>query len=178
MIRRILKNNYVKRVLGLTFILFAISFNAHSQVHSNAIGLRIYKGEFTTGAELSYQASGTGKDRVEIDLGYINNNNQPERFYLVGIPNSGWGNIVKGLNWYSGSACSLGYLPSVKSDLMIFETFTFGLGAQVGLEYDFDKHDTPILVSFDIRPMYKVSLLDGYYSGFTWDTALSIRYVW
>lgn len=173
MISNSIRNKYVKKVLGLTIFLIVISVNAYSQVNSNAIGLRIFKGRFQ-GVELSYQGSGTGFDRVEFDLGYENNDHY-KRYYAAVIPNSGWGNIYKGLNWYAGSALVLGYLSS-PDDLM--ESFTFGLGLQIGLEYDFNKHDIPVLVSFDTRPIYDLSLNDHYEEGIIFNTALSIRYIY
>lgn len=163
----------MQKILQLTVVLMAISLNAHSQVNANALGLRIYKGE-TIGAELSYQGSGTGRDRLEIDLGYENNDNQ-ERYYLVLNPHSVWGNITKGLNGYGGTALEMGYLPDSET---VFRSLTFGFGAQVGLEYDFNKYDTPILVSLDGRYIFGFAFHDNYDLNLAFNVALSVRYVW
>ncbi|MCF8327685.1 MAG: hypothetical protein K9I29_05275 [Bacteroidales bacterium] len=176
MISSRIRNKYVKKILVLTFILIAISVNAYSQINPNALGVRVFKGEFY-GVELSYQGRNSSSERLLIDLGY-EDNDYFTRYYTIVTPNSGWKKLYKGLNLYGGIALGLGYLTTTGSfHQSLFQSFSFNFGWQWGLEYNFNRHEIPILVSFDIRPLIDFCLNDYYESVFTFNAAFSIRYV-
>lgn len=162
----------MKKILGLTFVIIALSFNAHSQDLPNAIGLRIFGDRFN-GGELSFQVSSGVSNRLEFDLGYLNNNQQ-KRIYIVGMHHWGTGNIIEGLNWYLGYGSSIGFYPGDN----LLETISMGIGGQLGIEYDFSEHNIPILLSIDTRPMWGFSFSFVPDAGYGWSSALSIRYVW
>ncbi len=53
--------------------------------------------------------------------------------------------------------------------------FNIGLGGQIGIEYNLNTHDIPLMVSLDARPMWDFL---GSNAGFGWGAALGIRYTW
>lgn len=121
------------------------------------------------GAEISYQHGIGSSNRIELDLGFGGNKNH-NRMFLAGIYHWNW-NITKGLNWYAGPGAAVGIHSYDNSNGYI----NIGLGGQIGIEYDFNTTNTPILLSIDSRPMWDFI---GDYSGFGWGTALGVRYTW
>ena len=154
----------------LSFIAFVLLFNfsADSQVNPHAIGARLNGSNYGFGAELSYQHGLGDKNRLELDLGFANHSWYS---YLSVSAMYHWvWNITGGLNWYAG--------PGVGASLfngkgIYTSSFGVNIGGQIGMEYDFNTHDFPLLLSVDFRPMYN---LIGHYSGFGYGSALGIRY--
>jgi len=60
-------------------------------------------------------------------------------------------NIVGGLSWYAGPGASLRYGRVSAPTLQVID---LGVGAQIGLEYDFSKHNVPLVFGMDIKPAY------------------------
>ena len=138
----------MKKILILTFAFFFLSYIMNAQVNPHAIGLRIGGNGDVNGAELSYQQGFNDVNRLELDLGFGGNPHH-SRFFLVGVYHWVW-NITEGLNWYIGPGAGIGYYSYEDSD----GYFNVAIGGQVGLEYDFNTLDAPILVSLDVRPMW------------------------
>ncbi len=156
---------------------FTFFYSAHTQVNSHAIGLRGGLGWGGYGGELSYQQGFGEKNRLELDLGwrsYNRNNGNANNWRYSHLAISGiyhwvW-NLAEGLNWYIGPGAQLGFY----DDYYENESGAgIAIGGQIGLEYDFNQHSIPILISLDARPMWNFI---GYYSGFGGGTAFSIRY--
>lgn len=159
----------MKKHVVILFIFISVSFYATAQVNSQAIGIRAGGNGVISGAEISYQYGLSNLNRLELDFGFRANNNQ-SRLFIVGIYHWNW-NITEGLNWYIGPGAGVG-LYSYDNDAGYFN---IALGGQIGIEYDFNTLDVPILLSLDARPMWDFL---GDNSGLGWGAALGIRYTW
>ena len=159
----------MKRILISSIVMLSLSYCAIAQVNPHAIGLRFGGNGDINGAEISYQHGFSDRNRLELDLGFGSNVHH-NRVFLAGIYHWDW-NITEGLNWYVGPGAAIGFYSYDNSD----DYLNIGLGGQIGLEYDFNTLDVPLLLSLDIRPMWDFL---GDNSGFGWGAALGIRYIW
>jgi hypothetical protein len=91
-----------------------------------------------------------------------------ECFFLAGIYHWDW-NIVESLNWYIGPGAMVGFYHYDGYQ----DYVGVALGGQIGLEYDFNSLDVPILISVDARPMWDFI---GDNAGIGWGGALGVRY--
>lgn len=159
----------VKTLTIFLFILFSMSYYSQAQVNPHAIGLRFGGNGETNGAELSYQHGLSERNRLELDLGFGANHNH-HRTFLAGIYHWDW-NLTDGLNWFVGPGASIGFYSYDDHAGYL----NVALGGQIGLEYDFNRHNAPILLSLDFRPMWDFI---GDNAGLGWGTALGVRYTW
>lgn len=162
----------MKKLLFLAMIGFSFAANAQN-ISKNALGLRFGEND-GFGAEVSYQRKLSGNNRLELDLGWRNNDN----FDFVkgtGLYQWVW-NIEGDFNWYAGVGGGLGswsYGNIYKKNYPNYSsggTFAF-LAGNIGLEYDFD---IPLLISLDFRPEFVLN--NGYGRNYGSDVALSLRY--
>ncbi len=158
----------MKKALIITAVLLS-SYVLQAQISPHAMGIRVGGGSGVSGFEFSYQHAMRQTNRLELDLG-LGGNDAYSRVTLAGIYHWHW-NLNKGLNWYAGPGAALGFY-SIKDH----DNYTsFAIGGQVGLEYNFNDNNAPILLSLDTRPMWDLA---GDYSGFFWGIALGVRYTW
>lgn len=161
----------MKKIFIIGVILCA-GFFAQAQVNPHAIGLRFGGDGNINGAEISYQHGFSEKNRLELDLGF-GRNKYHNRTYLAGVYHWDW-NLTGGLNWYIGPGAIIGlYSYDDNSDSKNYTSV--GIGGQIGLEFDFNASNAPILISIDARPMWG---LNGNESGLGWGAALGLRYTW
>ncbi len=155
-------------MLSLSFLTFV----SNAQFEPHAIGVRGGGGTFGSGGEISYQHGFGSSNRLELDLGWRGNNgkNAYQAWGISGIYHWGW-NITDGLNWYVGPGAQLGlYNHRYNND---YDGFTINVGGQIGIEYNFNEHGVPLLLSIDTRPM--IGIFGGPdYFGF--GGALGLRY--
>ncbi len=159
----------MKKILIFTLAIFCMSYIMNAQVNPHAIGIRIGGNGDINGVELSYQHGFNDVNRLELDLGFGGNSHH-SRFFLAGIYHWDW-NITEGLNWYVGPGAGIGYYDYDNSDGYL----NVAIGGQIGMEYDFNSMDAPILLSLDVRPMWDFI---GDNAGFGWGVALGVRYTW
>lgn len=159
----------MKKILTTAIVLFYAATQLTSQVNPHALGARFGGNGTLNGAELSYQHGLSSKNRLEFDLGFAASKNH-SRSYLAGIYHWVW-NLDGGLNWYVGPGASIGNY----HDRNYSNYFNIALGGQLGLEYDFSKYNTPLLLSLDIRPMWDFL---GDNAGLGWGASFGLRYVW
>jgi len=161
----------MKKGIVLASMLFGIAISAQSQNFSkNAIGLRLGSND-GFGTEISYQTKLSTKNRLELDLGWRNSDNE-DNFKLTGVYQWVW-NLDGGLNWYAGVGAGVGSW-RYDDNHGIDENGTFAFVAgDLGIEYNFD---FPLQLSLDIRPeLYFTS--DSYVEdNFGPDVALGVRY--
>jgi len=161
----------MKKGIVLASMLFGIAISAQSQNFSkNAIGLRLGSND-GFGTEISYQTKLSAKNRLELDLGWRNSDNE-DNFKLTGVYQWVW-NLDGGLNWYAGVGAGVGSW-RYDDNHGIDENGTFAFVAgDLGIEYNFD---FPLQLSLDIRPeLYFTS--DSYVEdNFGPDVALGVRY--
>lgn len=149
------------------FTLLVASFG-FSQVNPHAIGLRLNGSHEHFGGEVSYQHGLGDANRLELDLGWRSHKNW-SHLSIAGIYHWVW-NITDGLNWYVGPGARLGAYNGKDNNS---DSFGLAVGGQLGIEYDFNSKSVPLLLSFDIRPMWDFI---GDYGGFGYGSALGIRY--
>ena len=162
----------MKALASLLFVAL-IHFNSSAQTNPHAIGLRGGLGNFGTLGEISYQRGISQSNRLELDLGWTRHGSHGHsHIYLAGIYQWVW-NLSDGLNWYAGAGAILGlYSDHTDSNN---DGFTISAAGQIGLEYDFNTHGVPLLLSVDMRPTWRFIGYSGHgntgYGG-----AFAIRY--
>ena len=184
----------MKKLLVIMVAAVALAFGsvqqANAQSDNGGLGARFTGGEFL-GAELSYLTKVDADNRWELDLGlgfthYWHHDAYGNPYWRTGVFLGFTGsyqwhwNIVSGFNWFVGPAAQANFLiaDNKNSDISL------GVGAQIGLEYDFlTDLDVPLQLSLDLRPMAHFYLLGHYkpvnnlYQYFGWGIALGVRYI-
>ncbi|WP_396192452.1 hypothetical protein [Flavobacterium sp.] len=166
----------MKKLILSAFMLVGLAFSAQAQdISKNALGLRLGDND-GFGGEISYQRGLGDNNRLELDLGFRNNNNF-DAFKLTGIYQWVW-NIDGGFNWYAGVGGGVGSWsydgPNNNND-KDSGAFVFVAG-DLGIEYNFK--EAPIQLSLDIRPELYFNSDDYREDNFGPDLALGIRYRW
>ena len=176
-------------IMSAALVLAFCSVQQTSAQDNGGLGARFGGGDLL-GAELSYLTKVDADNRWELDLGvgdirYWHTENGVDYLHhglFLGFTGSyqwHW-NIVSGFNWFVGPAAQVNFLiaDSQNSDISL------GVGAQIGLEYDFlTDLDVPLGLSLDLRPMAHFYLLGhyapehDYYRYFGWGVALGVRYI-
>lgn len=155
-------------LLALVAIGFGMTTQAQT-ISENAIGLR-FGGANGLGAEVSYQRALGDNNRLELDLGW-RNDNAFDAYKLTGLYQWVW-NIDGGFNWYAGLGGGLGSVSDNRRDRDNEGVFLFAAG-DVGIEYNFD---IPLLISLDFRPEFGFFSSDYPLDTFSPDIALGVRY--
>ena len=167
----------MKKLIYSSLLLVAIAFSSQAQnISKNALGLRLGNND-GFGGEISYQRKLQKNNRLEIDLGF-RNNEYADAFKLVGVYQWVW-NIEGGFNWYAGIGAGIGswkYGDKFKNKNQFYtgsyDGGTYGLLAgDLGIEYNFD---FPLQISLDFRPEFVIGT--GYGRNFGGDTAIAFRY--
>lgn len=163
----------MKKVIVILCFILGTGLALQAQVHPRAIGLR-FGGGSVFGGEISYQQGLSETNRLEFDLGFGGSANYSSLF-VSGTYQWNW-NITEGLNWYAGPGAAVGFYSRTNDDNKIKSGLTLGVGGQIGLEYDFNHLNAPILLSLDTRPIFDfIGYNDG---GFGWGVSLGVRYTW
>ena len=144
-----------------------LAFTAQAQeVSKNALGLRLGDND-GFGAEISYQRGLSRNNRLELDLGW-RNNNDVDAFKLAGLYQWVW-NIDGGFNWYAGVGGGI----ASWNDHNFNDNGTYAFAAgDIGIEYGFK--EVPILLSLDFRP--EVGAVNYYGDNYSSDIALGVRF--
>lgn len=145
------------------FLITALLFIGYSSLQAqtiskNAIGVRIGNND-SLGAEISYQRGFGDNNRLELDLGWRNRENN-DVVKLAGLYQWVF-NLDKGFNWYVGAGGGIG---SSNNNSFFF------VAGDIGIEYNFD---APLLVSLDFRPEFGLS---DFEDDLGFDIGLGIRY--
>lgn len=152
-----------------TLILLFSGVYASAQVNPHAIGIRGGSGNFGLGGEISYQHGLGDAHRIELDFGARGNNRDYQHVAVTAIYHWVW-NITEGLNWYIGPGAQVGLY---NDRLDRNDGITLGVGGQIGIEYDLNQHNLPLLIGLDTRPMFG---FNGGTSGIGYGGAFSLRY--
>jgi hypothetical protein len=163
----------MKKLLIFTLVLFCMNFYLNAQVNPHAIGLRLGGNGEVSGVELSFQKGFNNINRMEFDLGFSGSPHH-SRFSFAAIYHWDW-RITEGLNWFIGPGAGLGFYTYDNTYENSNDYINIALGGQIGLEYDFNTVNAPILLSLDVRPMWDFA---GYDAGLGWGMALGVRYTW
>ncbi|MBB1138013.1 hypothetical protein [Myroides sp. WP-1] len=155
--------------LGLAGLLTTASFAQSGP--KNALGLR-FGGNSGLGTEISYQRNLSRNNRLELDLGFRNNNDY-NATKITGIYEWVW-NIEGNFDWYAGVGAAVGNYNYKYNHggVRYKDNGTFGLvTGTVGIEYTFD---FPLQIALDARP--ELYLNDSYRDGLYLDFGLAVRY--
>lgn len=154
-------------------VLVVGSITLYGQINPHAIGIRGAGGNIGYGGEISYQHGLSDNNRFELDLGWRGYRLNGQNYHVSAL--SGiyhwWWNITDGLNWYVGPGAQVGFYRN-KSNAAL-DGISVGVLGQIGIEYDFNQHDVPILISLDTRPRF--GFLAGN-NGLGYGGAFSIRF--
>ncbi|WP_395050224.1 hypothetical protein [Flavobacterium sp.] len=161
----------MKKNILLATMLFGLAISVQAQdISKNAIGLRLGDND-GFGTEVSYQARLSPKNRLELDLGFRNNNNE-NNIKLAGLYQWVW-NIDGGFNWYAGVGGGIGsWRYDNNNGVTDNGSFAFAAG-DVGIEYNFD---FPLQLSLDVRPELYFASNSYVDNNFGPDVALGVRY--
>ena len=155
--------------LSLLISFSLLSFVSFAQLNPTALGVRLGGGNIGNNAEISFQKGLGDANRLELDLGLVNGRNI-SGFGLFGGYHWNF-NIKESLNWFVGPGAGVSSINRSNG-----EDYTgVGIGGQLGIEYNFMNQDVPILLGFDLRPIW--NLIGDGRSGFGYGGALSIRYI-
>lgn len=160
----------MKKILLSAIAFIGLAFQAHAQdISKNALGLRLGDND-GFGGEISYQRGLSSNNRLELDLGW-RNNDDVDAYKLVGLYQWVW-EIDNGFNWYAGVGGGVGSWSYDKNGASDSGTFLVAAG-DIGIEYNFD---IPLQLSLDLRPELYFGADDYRDDNFGPDLALSIRY--
>jgi hypothetical protein len=136
----------MKKLFLLSVTLIGFALNTYAQdISKNAIGLRL-GGSNAYGAEVSYQHALGETNRLELDLGWRNDNSYSS-FKLTGLYQ--WVFILDGdFNWYAGAGAGISSF-SGRNNLNGIDGTGLFVAGNIGIEYGFD---IPLLLSLDFRP--------------------------
>ena len=136
----------MKKLILSAAMLVGLAFASNAQeISKNALGLRLGDND-GFGGEISYQRALGDNNRLELDLGW-RNNDAYDAYKLVGLYQWVW-NIDGGFNWYAGVGGGLGSYSIDRPNRNEDGTFFLAAG-NLGIEYNFD---IPLMLSLDIRP--------------------------
>lgn len=167
----------MKKIIFTVFLAFNVISSTIAQVNPNAIGVRGgggFGGDY--GGEITYQKGFGEKNRLELDFGWRSRhyNGKGNSWYYNHLAVTGiyhWVfNLSGGLNWYIGPGAQVGFYDDYYDNN---SGISLAVGGQIGLEYDFNEHGVPLLLSLDARPMFDFV---GYYAGFGGGAAFALRY--
>lgn len=167
----------MKKIILAALVMLAFSFQAQAQrMSNNALGLRFGGGSGTSGFEVSYQRKLTKANRLELDLGWSDNNHDDyDSFKLTGLYQWVW-KIEDGFNWYAGVGAGVGsnsyghYYHKDHYHEGESEMFAT-LDGDLGIEYNFD---IPLQIALDWRP--EIHFVDNHDEGLHNSVALALRF--
>jgi len=175
----------VRKLFCAAVMVVCVSFAVNAQISPNAIGLRgVLVSKPSSGFEVNYQRAVSDKNRLE--FGALWDNSSYERYdtkFFGGF--AGYHrhyNVKGGFNSYLGPGAYAGY-QSLSYDTDYYsgsksDKTYFGIGGQMGIEYNFNVFRVPLLLSFDLRmfletlPLFKGECFFCVVSDFS----LGIRY--
>jgi hypothetical protein len=145
----------MKKLFLSTLMLLGLAWGTQAQdISKNALGLRLGNND-GFGGEVSYQRGLSRSNRLELDLGFRNNNNV-NAYKLVGLYQWVW-DIDQGFNWYAGVGGGLGSWSYNEEGVSNSGTFILAAG-DLGVEYNFD---IPLQLSLDLRPEFYLNNTGG-----------------
>lgn len=146
----------MKKNLLVCLSFISLAHSSSAQVNPHTIGLRLPANSLSLRSpSLSYQLGIGPANRLDFGLnlrggfsseGNVNFNTNFTLYYQ-----HVW-NINGGLNWFLGGGLNGQVaLTSIPTGQNQFQSYV-GVGPQIGLEYDFNVHGTPLLLGLDYRP--------------------------
>ncbi|WP_070136972.1 hypothetical protein [Crocinitomix algicola] len=164
----------MKKILFI--LVLSISTFSNAQVYKHSLGLQ-FEHYNRWAPSLNYQLGLSPRSRLSFSLNggaSIGNNSQIFQFQSSIYYQHVW-NIKGGLNWYLGAGIN-GFHRYDDSYLNKTSVNRLGLGLQFGLEYDFNKHGVPLILSYDIKPTIGYSNHQNQNLLFNTSSAFTLKY--
>ena len=157
----------MKKLFLLSVAVLAFAFSSNAQdIAENAIGLRL-GGSNAYGGEISYQHALSDNNRLEVDLGWRNDNDY-SALKLTGLYQWVFP-LEDAFNWYVGAGAGISSFTG-KKELDGNDAANFFVAGNIGIEYSFY---IPLQLSLDFRP--EIGNND-FTDNTIFDIALGIRY--
>lgn len=165
----------MKNIFLAVLVFSGISLNSFSQVNRHTIGLRGGSLLWGRGIELSYQHGFSESNRLELDFGWLRNNEGGfNHSSLTAIHQWVW-NIQGGINWHIGPSAQIGiYHDKYNSN---HDGVTGLFGGRVGIELNFNSSGAPLLLGLDVEYMRGGIFGNSFYLGTSYSGAFSLRYI-
>lgn len=168
----------MKQITIITLMFLCIPFTSKAQVYKHSLGLRMNSHYPLYNPSLSYQLGLNKKNRLDFNISA--RINKMDMFSYTAINASIYHqhvmNIKGGLNWFLGAGVSYQYQKRISPNF----TSTYNsleIGPTIGLEYDFNKHNVPLILSLDFRPSLGYNFNSGKSNfGFNQKIGLSLHY--
>lgn len=160
----------MKLKVSILFVLFSTTIIAQESKHEIGIELSPLHGRIVPNINYLFSINEFNQLDFTTGLGF---GQGPQSGFIQGSFSAYYKrkfNIVQGLNWYIGPGASVKY--GRISDPFA-QRLTVGVGMQVGLEYDFSKHNVPLIFGMDVKPEYNFSNSFNY---FDLSPAFSLRF--
>jgi len=163
----------MKKLFLSALMLIGLAWSTQAQdISKNALGLRLGNND-GFGGEVTYQRGLSRSNRLELDLGF-RNNNDVNAYKLVGLYQWVW-DLDQGFNWYAGAGAGSGSWSYNHAGVSNSGAFILATG-DIGVEYNFD---IPLQLSLDFRPEFYLNNTGANKfreNSFGPDIALGIRY--
>ena len=160
-----------KSVIILLAGLF-ISNSIYSQDKKHEIGVEVNQKFGRISPSLNYLFSITPQHQLDFTASFSGGFSSQQNFLSATFSayyKHKW-NIVEGLNWYIGPGASIDY---ARNSNLEFQSTYLGIGMQTGMEYDFSKHNVPIVIGMDVTPEYKFGQSSSF---FDLNAGFSVRF--
>jgi hypothetical protein len=143
----------MKKIIVIAATLLFYSHNSTAQVHKNGVGLRIGERGSLNNPSLSYQFRLNDHNRLQLGLNYRQRDFQYYDFRRLSTSlyfQHVW-NIHGGLNWYLGAGIKHELIQHNQNGIANYY-HTISAGPTIGLEYDFNHKNVPLVLAIDYRP--------------------------
>jgi hypothetical protein len=151
----------MKTLIIITGILIGLPNLSQAQVHTHSFGIRLNSYGLFYRPSLSYQWGLTNRDRINFNFNakFVGSDLIKNKALRTSIYYEHVMHIKGGLNWFIGAGAehSLNSNNGTLGASIFYQRL--GIGPTIGLEYDFNQHKVPLLLSVDYRPSF------GYFSG-------------
>lgn len=167
----------MKKVILATLCVASLQFNSNAQVHDHTLGLRAGSAFPPRFWSVHYQKGLGDHSRLDFGInlhGGFSNTTSHIRGSLSAYYQHVW-NIKGGFNWFLGAGVKYGFAGYSSTSLnQFYDRLSFG--PQIGLEYDFNRHNVPLVFGMDFRP--SIGVPTSNFQDFTssGDFGISLRY--
>ncbi|NOQ72640.1 MAG: hypothetical protein GQ574_11590 [Crocinitomix sp.] len=143
----------MKQLTIIAAIFLGLPFASTAQVHKHSLGLRMNSHFPYYRPSLSYQFGLNNKNRLDFNITTRGANTDAFSFRTIdaSIYYEHVMNIKGGLNWFVGAGVRYQYFKS-NSPTQSSLYQNLAIGPTIGLEYDFNHKNVPLLLSLDYRP--------------------------
>ncbi|MFT5823515.1 MAG: hypothetical protein ACI8ZM_004777 [Crocinitomix sp.] len=143
----------MKQLIIITAILLSSNFTSTAQVSKHSLGVRFNSQILYRAPSLSYQFGINDKSRLNFNINTFGSRSvtHKTRSIHASLYYQRVMQIKGGLNWFVGAGAQYEYYYNESPGSNTLYN-SLAVGPTIGLEYDFNKHKVPLLLSLDYRP--------------------------